>query len=114
MATERKAKWVEIGEVGVDSGSLMICDPCYVIGEQNSGGQAFPTWDKFLEEQRQGGGQWSLRHQVNYAMGHPGLGVVAGTAFGDGCFKVYGLKYDDESDRTDAIMVITGDVAPPV
>lgn len=25
-----KDKWIKIGEVGVDSGNLMICDPCYI------------------------------------------------------------------------------------
>jgi hypothetical protein len=25
-----KDKWIKIGEVGVDSGNLMVCDPCYI------------------------------------------------------------------------------------
>lgn len=28
-----KEKWIEIGRVGVDSGQLMICDPCYIDSE---------------------------------------------------------------------------------
>lgn len=28
-----KNEWVKIGEVGVDSGSLIICDPCYIDSE---------------------------------------------------------------------------------
>lgn len=28
-----KNKWIKIGEVGVDSGQLMVCDPCYIDSE---------------------------------------------------------------------------------
>jgi len=112
MAT-KKAKWELIGEVGVDAGMLMISDPCYVIGEHCSGSIAFPTWESFIEGQREEGHEWQLRHQMDYRPGAPGLGVVAGTAHGDGLFKVYALK-DDDSDRTQAMLVITGDMEPPV
>jgi hypothetical protein len=112
MAT-KKAKWELIGEVGVDGGMLMISDPCYVIGEHSSGSIAFPTWESFIEGQREEGHKYQLRHQMDYAHGAPGLGVVAGTAHGDGLFKVYALK-DDDTDRTQAMLVITGDMDPPV
>jgi len=120
----KKAKWVEIGTVGVDAGMLMIGDPCYFIGEKAAANEAFPDWDAFIKAQRDsegrdwtaryyGRGRLQLRHQMNYALGHAGLGVVAGTAHGDGVFRVYALKTDD-TDRTQALMVITGDMEPPV
>jgi hypothetical protein len=28
-----KEKWVRIGEIGVDSGQLVLCDPCYIDSE---------------------------------------------------------------------------------
>lgn len=30
MMSNDKEEWIKIGEVGVDSGQLMICDPCYI------------------------------------------------------------------------------------
>lgn len=29
----KKSEWVKIGIVGVDSGQLMVCDPCYIDSE---------------------------------------------------------------------------------
>ena len=113
----KKAKWELIGEVGVDAGMLMIGDPCYFIGEKTPGEQAFPTWESFIEGQREEGHEWQLRHQMDYRVkgmtGSTGLGVVAGTAHGDGLFKVYALK-NDRGDRAQAMLVITGDMEPPV
>lgn len=107
-----EAKWIKVGKVGVDAGLLMIGDPCYFIGEKTSSDEAFPTWKGFLKDQRATGKEYKLRHQIDYAMGHAGLGVVAGTG-GDGVFDVYALK-SDRSDRAEAMLVITGDMEPPV
>ena len=30
MPKTKEENWVKIGEVGVDSGQLMVCDPCYI------------------------------------------------------------------------------------
>ena len=90
-------KWILLGEVGVDSGTLMISDPCYshMVTEWVNGDGMFDD------------------NQMNYPMGHPGLGVQARTAYGDGTYKVYGLCSDGDTTRAHAMLVITGDEELP-
>ena len=87
-------KWKLLGEVGVDSGALMISDPCYAdMVSKWLGGEVAPQ---------------SREPQMHFPMGHPGLGVQAATAYGDGVYKVYGLCHPND-DRAQAMLVITGD-----
>lgn len=110
----KEAKWVEIGKVGVDAGMLMIGDPCYFIGDEAAARHPFPTWDRFIAAQQdREGPDFELLHQIEFRPGSTGLGVVAATAHGDGLFTVYALKAD-KTDRTQALLVITGDMEPPV
>jgi hypothetical protein len=41
-----KDEWVEIGVVGVDSGQLMVCDPCYIESDWKHG------WVKYEDKLR--------------------------------------------------------------
>jgi len=110
--TNTKPRWSRIGEVAVDAGMLMVCDPCYAIGE-DSVLQAVCSgdWSTFLKDQvRTDVEHYSLRHQINFLSGVSGAGVLAGTADGDGVFPVYALKTRDDSDRSLAILAITGDL----
>lgn len=136
-----------IGEVGVDSGQLLLCDPCYIdsqwkaeqfqdirIYQHNTTGVKlqyrvdFERFDTPIPSQ--GGkdmnyllstGEWTqidapdAEHnfsynacckatlseegsgQLNYEMGHPGVGVAFSTAFGDGVYPVY-ANYNDEGE----------------
>ena len=91
-------KWKLLGEVGVDSGALMISDPCNAdMVSRWLGGEVAPQ---------------SREPQMNFPMGHPGLGVQAGTAYGDGTYKVYGLCSNGDT-RAHAMLVITGDEELP-
>ena len=90
-------KWKLLGEAGVDSGALMISDPCYA-----------DMVSKWLN-----GKEFSRDNQLDYPMGHPGLGVQARTAYGDGTYKVYGLCSDGDKTRAHAMLVITGDEELP-
>lgn len=139
-----------IGHVGVDSGQLLLCDPCYIDSEwkkekfedfrsyqhKNTGVKlTFPLdfmnylepieaydgknmnelletgeWDKLestpavhpfsynacakatLSEDGHG--------QLNYNMGHPGVGVAFSTAFGDGMYPVIAHYMDDGTLRS--------------
>ena len=129
-----------IGQVGVDSGQLLLCDPCYIDSEweqedfldiriyehKNTNDQLrfradFLNYEQPIEAH--GGktmnellatGEWRERPgenipqhnfsynaccnatlykgghgQLNYKHGHPGVGVVFSTAFGDGIYPVY-------------------------
>lgn len=89
-----KSEIVKLGVVGVDSGQLVICDPCYLE-------------DEFLstasnEDLEQGTvGEFSRRGifkvttspsqggQLNYRMGHEGVAVAFMSGFGDGTYDVF-------------------------
>lgn len=103
-------EWRHLGLVGVDAGCLMIADPCYVIGSDSEINKAHPGgWSQFCDE------HFGEKDdpQVNYAKRHPGLGVVASTLHGDGCYSVYGLfaAGGRTPSRPHAMIVVTGDVA---
>ncbi len=88
---------VLIGEVGVDSGQLMVCDPCYITGEFES--------DEFRPDKPDTAGNYPFTY--NGACGATlsderagQLGRVTGVAFssglGDGVYPVYATIVDDE------------------
>lgn len=133
-----------IGHVGVDSGQLLLCDPCYIDSEwtkedfkdvriyQNrktgeklqfmvdflNFQEVIPAYDKNMNELK-ATGEWELLErpepekpfsyngccnatlspeghgQLNYKLGHPGVGVAFSTAFGDGYYPVYAVYGDD-------------------
>lgn len=90
-------KKIKIGEVGVDSGQLIITDPCYIDSqwkkeklEQNKDGSFKPAKNNFsypavcnitLKNPSAG--------QLNYKMGHPGVAVAFCSGYGDGTYPVY-------------------------
>jgi len=91
----KKSFTKQIGVVGVDSGQLLVCDPCYIGGEwketddskdlshaDNKGQFSYGgCCEATLNNKTQGG-------QLNYTMGHAGAGVVFSSGFGDGCYPV--------------------------
>lgn len=94
-----------IGVVGVDSGQLMICDPCYI--DSNWERQEFdpdtPKWRREAEglgynhvcrvtSQKPGGG-------IPYLLGHDGLAVAFRSGYGDGIYEVY--AHIAENEETD-------------
>ena len=92
-------EWKRIGFVGVDSGTLMISDPCYTIGTKT------PEWNDFcknhlLKDGADFGSEWNN-----------GTGVTAATRWGDGSYPVYAL-FDNKSKRPTplAMMVVTEDM----
>lgn len=89
-----------IGRVGVDSGQILITDPCYIDSEWDSkdrqeekaknhnfsyGGCCSQTLNK------DGGGQ------LNYERGHAGVGVAVSSGYGDGLYEVW-ATYKDEGE----------------
>ena len=69
----------KIGSISVDSGQVMITDPCYVLGD---GGDYDKVCKVTLSKERAGG--------VDVGTGDA---VVSGTAYGDGTYPVY-ANYD--------------------
>jgi len=98
-----------LGNVGVDSGQIILTDPCYVDSE----------WEKDVEYDQGKKGEYSyggacvttdnddLGGQLNYAKGHAGAGVVARTGYGDGMYPVYAL-YNDEGRVTKLLVDFEG------
>jgi len=88
----------QIGVVGVDSGQIMVTDPCYLESE-------WIREEKYDVSERthaysyngacaetlspEGGGQ------LNYILGHPGAGVVASSGYGDGEYPVFATYNED-------------------
>lgn len=133
-----------IGHVGVDSGQLLLCDPCYIDSEwkkedfedirvyrHKTTGDIlqyrvdFPNYEAVIKEygktmnELNATGEWEREEryhapqfpfsynacakatlseqghgQLDYNLGHPGVGVAFRTAFGDGIYPVY-ATYDD-------------------
>ena len=91
---KKKQKTIYIGSVGVDSGQLMVCDPCYIDSHwtkntQKNGSLDVNT-DKFgytsacksTLKSKLNGGDCSGDNDSH-------LAVATSTAFGDGVYNVY-------------------------
>lgn len=85
-----------MGHVDVDSGQLMVGDPCYLS-----------EWKGHDWEQDAPKGEYSYSGaceattsgvafgELNHAMGHPGAAIAFGGFGGDGSFPVY-AEYDSD------------------
>lgn len=87
-------KWKEIGKVSVDSGMVMITDPCRVVsrneGTASQFSSLFKNWKEFarvVDVRRPG----TILFPSN---GLPEMAVVSATGVGDGAFPVMALIDD--------------------
>jgi len=81
-------KWVKIGECAVDSGTIMLVDPCYVLPDKigDIATDKDYTYEDFLNDFSGG-----LLHKDILDK----CAVVLSTGFGDGCYPVYALISDE-------------------
>ena len=90
MAQEK----IKIGEIGVDSGQLMICDPCFIDSEWIKQDVNFSK-----ESSQKETGEFSYDgsckgimnkqySQMNFKKGQSGAGVSFSSGFGDGRYEV--------------------------
>jgi hypothetical protein len=84
----------QIGEVGVDAGLCWIGDPCYILHHDPMPKTVGEDWDEFCDILHEDG-QYPTCKQFNYELGHPGLGVVVSTGYGDGVYPVYAEFNED-------------------
>jgi hypothetical protein len=92
-----KLEWKKVGVVGVDSGSVMICDPTYidsewenedyVTGSKNNGKFSFNGCCQATIKKNFG--------QLKFSKGRKGVGVVSNSGYGDGCYDVFALISDE-------------------
>lgn len=75
-----KTGWKKLGVVGVDSGTLMITDPCYITDDRWTG----KDYDKELLDEG-----WKFFKQVKNSHGVK-TSVIFSSGFGDGSYKVWG------------------------
>jgi hypothetical protein len=114
-----KVKWIKIGAVGIDSGTLLLTDPLYLqkppeipeydelVGLEKSK-RVIPTAGK-----RKTPKEWTpvMRAQVSKVLykktGKEGAGVITRTGWGDGLYPVFAEigKKGDEKGRVKSISV---------
>ena len=87
----------QIGVVGVDSGTLWLGDPSYIL-HQDKPPKAFGKNYAEFTDKLKGGYQ-----QHKFDKGHDGLGVTFSTGFGDGTYPVHAEI--DENNRIKSITV---------
>jgi hypothetical protein len=97
----------EIGVVGVDSGQLVITDPCYIDSqwkeeEFTGDGKAKYNFSYNACCQKTIGNENT--GQLNFELGHAGVGVVVRTGYGDGVYPVI-ATIDKTSGRVKSIRV---------
>ena len=84
----RKTGWKKIGTCAVDSGQMMLVDPCYVLPD-SKGDMSGVAYDELLE-------LWRIQDWEGDFLDVKGLGYVSNTGYGDGRYNVYIKKADDK------------------
>lgn len=73
--TMKKQRWEKAGVVAVDSGVVLVADPCYTLqGKKDTGTICLENSNDV----------W----QLNFPTNRPGRGVVVSSGYGDGCYDV--------------------------
>lgn len=91
-----------LGYIDVDSGSVWIGDPCYLVRDED--------WKALSKQYIKALDKHEVYVAIPHKKGHPGMGIMAGTLYGDGSYPVYaefqkngGIKsitinFEDEED----------------
>ena len=85
--------WKQVGKIPVDSGQVMITDPCY-LGDFENDNYSSDQWDSEAEIEFSYSG--ACRRTIKDGVGQVTfLAVASSTAYGDGMYPVY-AKYDHQ------------------
>ena len=92
--------WTRIGAVGLDSGTILVVDPCYVLHKQELPDVFGTSWEDFVRSNIVGShGEWPESKALDGDMG-----VVIHSPHGDGVFPVWGRI--DEHGRVMEIRIL--------
>lgn len=83
-----------IGEIGVDAGLCWLGDPYYILHTDRLPRAIGRDWGEFRDVIKD-----AATKQFDYDLGHPGLGVVVMTGYGDGVYPVF-AEFDEHGTGT--------------
>lgn len=86
---------VLIGSVFVDSGQMMLCDPCYIDSSWEKIDADFDNINQYVGQFNYGGAAQATLSDKDAGILGNGLGAVCATGFGDGNYNVY-VTYSNE------------------
>ena len=79
-------RFTKIGSFGVDSGTVMIVDPCYVLDGEGKYPLSFGhNWEEFVVMNLMD----EDGNHLDSKQLHGEMGVVSSTGYGDGVYPVY-------------------------
>ncbi len=81
-----KSNWKRVGTINVDSGQMMLVDPCYVMGDSRYPEDKGADYSDLLAA-------YGNDHNVNTI--EFSNGIVSSTGYGDGSYDVF-IKTSDE------------------
>ena len=101
--------WEFVGVVGVDSGQLMVCDPCYLEKEWSPvvtldfgpGAAGKFSYDGACNATLSAAGHG----QLNFLLGHAGAGVAFSSGWGDGSYEVWIRRSEGRIAEARVIMI---------
>jgi hypothetical protein len=82
-------RFTKIGSFGVDSGTVMVVDPCYVLDGEGKYPLSFGhNWEEFvvMNLMDESG---KVPYSPHTKQLHGEMGVVSSTGYGDGVYPVY-------------------------
>ena len=79
------SEWERIGECWVDSGQIMLVDPCYVLPDRRHIDVVPLDYDDILEE-------WEEERNKEVFHIHLRLATIVRTLYGDGSYPIYVKK----------------------
>jgi len=96
-----KKEWVKIGECGVDSGQLLIIDPCYLSSWKDG---------EYAGEDKKSDNSYARACGITVSGNSAGEvkegGVVFASGYGDGCYPV--MAYYNADSRITQIKIKMG------